>query len=59
MQCPPMDSAGLLEMLTLSFCPPEMGLIWASPPIDVLSLLYIKPNVDHSLFPVIAKEPLT
>lgn len=37
----------------------EMGLLWVSPPIDVLSIPYIMPVVDHRLFPVIAKEPLT
>ena len=52
--CPSMDCAGCLEMLTLGFCPPEVGFILASPSIDVLCLLYIKPTLDHVLFPVIA-----
>ena len=53
-QGPSLDSSGCLEMLTLSFCPPEMGFILTSPSRDVLCLLYIKPAVDHLLFPVIA-----
>lgn len=36
-----------------------MGLPWVSPPIDVLSVPYIMPVVDHRPFTVIAKEPLT
>ena len=37
-QGPSLDSSGCLEMLTLSFCPPEMGFILTSPSRDVLCL---------------------
>lgn len=51
---PSVHSAGSLAMLTLSFILRQMGCVSVSPPIDVLSLPYNKPIVDHGPFSMIA-----